>query len=65
MPLGDLRWRAPQKPATIVGVQQATEEPTICYQASYGTSRTNPYRGSGATFVKRAITEGEDCLFLK
>lgn len=65
--LGDLRWRAPQTPTSTAGVQQATEEPAVCYQASYGISKTNPYRNaSTGTLTKRAgVTESEDCLFLK
>ncbi|KAH7908532.1 Alpha/Beta hydrolase protein [Hygrophoropsis aurantiaca] len=58
-PIGDLRWQAPQPPATVSGVQQATTQPNECYQAPTGNSSTNPFIMS-----KRAVVESEDCLFL-
>ncbi|KAH7920072.1 alpha/beta-hydrolase [Leucogyrophana mollusca] len=58
-PVGDLRWAAPQPPATVSGVQQATEQPNECYQAPTGNASTNPL-----TLSKRAVSESEDCLFL-
>ena len=61
---GELRWRAPQTPTTTAGVQQATEQPNECYQADDGTSSTNPYRTT-QSIEKRAVSEDEDCLFLK
>lgn len=62
--LGELRWRAPQTPTTTAGVQQATEQPNECYQADDGTSSTNPYRTSQG-LERRAVSQDEDCLFLK
>ncbi|KAF7375448.1 COesterase domain-containing protein [Mycena sanguinolenta] len=58
-PLGDLRFRAPQPPVNMAGVQQATAQPNECFQAGYGVSPTNPLE-------KRAtqIIDTEDCLFL-
>ncbi|KAJ7503355.1 alpha beta-hydrolase [Mycena galericulata] len=58
-PLGDLRFRAPQPPATVEGVQLATSESNYCPQSGDGVSPTNP-------FDKRVANPGpdEDCLFL-
>ncbi|KAF5336306.1 hypothetical protein D9758_014477 [Tetrapyrgos nigripes] len=62
-PLGDLRFRAPQSPANVPGVQQANTEPPECFQASSGLSPTNPF--SNQTLAKRQGREQtEDCLFL-
>ncbi|KAG2111829.1 Alpha/Beta hydrolase protein [Suillus clintonianus] len=61
-PVGDLRWAAPQPPPTVSGVQQATAEPNMCYQASVGNSSTNPLES--ASMRKRAVSMSEDCLFL-
>ncbi|KAJ7201513.1 Alpha/Beta hydrolase protein [Mycena rebaudengoi] len=58
-PLADLRFRAPQPPATVTGVQQATEQPNQCWQAAPGTSSTNPLRPRAAEIIST-----EDCLFL-
>ncbi|KAK7032678.1 COesterase domain-containing protein [Favolaschia claudopus] len=55
---GDLRFRAPQPPATMSGVQQATAEPAQCFQASSGSSPTNPLA------PRQTIPQSEDCLFL-
>ncbi|KAJ7616846.1 alpha beta-hydrolase [Mycena polygramma] len=59
-PLGDLRFRAPQPPANITGVQQATVQPNQCFQASNGLSPTNPLETRAAADV----ISTEDCLFL-
>ncbi|KAJ6470437.1 alpha/beta-hydrolase [Mycena sanguinolenta] len=56
-PLGDLRFRAPQPPLNMTGVQQATTVPNACSQGTTGRSPINP-------FETRAATETEDCLFL-
>ncbi|KAJ6470424.1 alpha/beta-hydrolase [Mycena sanguinolenta] len=56
-PLGDLRFRAPQPPLNMTGVQQATTVPNACSQGTTGMSPINP-------FETRAATETEDCLFL-
>lgn len=61
--LGDLRWQAPQTPTTTAGIQQATAQPNECYQAPTGNATTSPYRTS--TLQARAISQDEDCLFLK
>ncbi|KAJ6477550.1 Alpha/Beta hydrolase protein [Mycena sanguinolenta] len=59
-PLGDLRFRAPQPPTNVTGVQQATIQPNQCFQASNGLSLTNPLE-SRAT---EGVISTEDCLFL-
>ncbi|KAJ7470993.1 Alpha/Beta hydrolase protein [Mycena latifolia] len=58
-PLGDLRFRAPQPPTNMTGVQQATTEPNECFQASSGLSATNPLRPRAVEII-----DTEDCLFL-
>ncbi|KAJ7511448.1 Alpha/Beta hydrolase protein [Mycena galericulata] len=58
-PLGDLRFRAPQAPLNVTGVQPATVQPNECMQASPGLSPINPFE-SRAT----AVNASEDCLFL-
>ncbi|KAJ7146722.1 Alpha/Beta hydrolase protein [Mycena epipterygia] len=58
-PLGDLRFRAPQPPVNVTGVQQATEQPNQCFQASNGLSPTNPLETRAAEVIST-----EDCLFL-
>ncbi|KAJ7238000.1 Alpha/Beta hydrolase protein [Mycena rebaudengoi] len=58
-PIGDLRFRAPQPPANVTGVQQATTQPNQCFQASSGVSPTNPLRARAAQIIST-----EDCLFL-
>ncbi|KAJ7201512.1 Alpha/Beta hydrolase protein, partial [Mycena rebaudengoi] len=58
-PLADLRFRAPQPPATVAGVQQAMEQPNQSWAASSGTSPTNPLRSRATEIIST-----EDCLFL-
>ncbi|KAJ7723837.1 Alpha/Beta hydrolase protein [Mycena maculata] len=58
-PLGDLRFRAPQRPANVAGVQLATTEPNECLQAGDGLSPTNPLESR-----QTGIVASEDCLFL-
>ncbi|KAK7461911.1 hypothetical protein VKT23_008342 [Stygiomarasmius scandens] len=61
-PVGDLRFRAPQPPVNVSGVQQANTVPPICFQASSGGSPTNPF--SNDTSKRQAGGASEDCLFL-
>ncbi|KAF7424779.1 hypothetical protein PC9H_010090 [Pleurotus ostreatus] len=61
-PVGDLRFRAPQSPPALAGVQQATTKPPLCLQASSGRSPTNPNPKSSLS--ARAVQAHEDCLFL-
>ncbi|KAF7315710.1 Carboxylic ester hydrolase [Mycena indigotica] len=56
-PIGDLRFRGPQPPVNISGVQDATTQPNQCFQSSSGLSPTNP-------LATRAVVADEDCLFL-
>ncbi|KAH7906676.1 Alpha/Beta hydrolase protein [Hygrophoropsis aurantiaca] len=76
-PIGNLRFSAPQPPANISGVQQATEWPSMCYQSGVGTNTTtapvpiygfNKRERDGTNVpAKRATTAptaSEDCLFL-
>ncbi|KAF7317243.1 COesterase domain-containing protein [Mycena chlorophos] len=58
-PVGDLRFAAPQPPANVSGVQQATAQPNQCNQASTGMSPTNPLESRATT-----VASSEDCLFL-
>ncbi|KAL0571252.1 DNA-directed DNA polymerase gamma mip1, partial [Marasmius crinis-equi] len=53
-PTGDLRWRAPQAPEHVSGVQQASTDPPSCFQAPSG----------GPSMVAEVAAETEDCLFL-
>ncbi|KAF4596819.1 hypothetical protein EYR40_007491 [Pleurotus pulmonarius] len=62
-PVGDLRFRAPQSPPALAGVQRATTKPSLCLQASTGRSPTNPNPKSSLS--GRAVQTHEDCLFLK
>ncbi|CCM06438.1 uncharacterized protein FIBRA_08700 [Fibroporia radiculosa] len=57
-PVGNLRWAEPQPPPTLSGVQQAKEQPNECYQGVSIDIVTD-------SLGKRAVSESEDCLFLK
>ncbi|KAF7375433.1 COesterase domain-containing protein [Mycena sanguinolenta] len=59
-PLENLRFRAPQPPANMTGVQQATAQPNECFQAGNGgVSPTNPFETRATQII-----DTEDCLFL-
>ncbi|KAJ7314648.1 Alpha/Beta hydrolase protein [Mycena albidolilacea] len=58
-PIGDLRFRAPQSPPDVTGVQQATTQPNQCFQAGDGTSATNPLKPQAVD-----VLTSEHCLFL-
>ncbi|KAJ7448576.1 alpha beta-hydrolase [Mycena latifolia] len=58
-PVGDLRFRAPQPPANVSGVQPATAQPNACLESVGGQSSTNPFETRAAQ-----IDRTEDCLFL-
>ncbi|KZV68230.1 alpha/beta-hydrolase [Peniophora sp. CONT] len=58
-PTGDQRFRAPQPPATIYGIQNATVQPDECMQSAVGNA-TTPFRLSKRT----AFVQNEDCLFI-
>ncbi|EIW83611.1 alpha beta-hydrolase [Coniophora puteana RWD-64-598 SS2] len=67
-PTGEFRFGAPQPPAHVSGIQQATNEPNSCYQATNGHMPSSPYarsQGSTSALGKRAEpVYSEDCLFL-
>jgi para-nitrobenzyl esterase len=55
-PVGDLRWKAPQPPASWQGVRQATQAPNACWQA--------PYPPAAAIYQPKFPAISEDCLYL-
>ncbi|KAF5342611.1 hypothetical protein D9611_001408 [Ephemerocybe angulata] len=71
-PVGNLRFREPQAPATVKGVQVANKQPNICSQGVFGANSVSPFRGSNTTGASTSLTErdvvippvSEDCLFL-
>ncbi|KAK7462813.1 hypothetical protein VKT23_007393 [Stygiomarasmius scandens] len=63
-PLGNLRFRAPQPPANVSGIQQARTFSPTCLQTSRGGSPTNPFSNKTATSKRQAGGSSEDCLFL-
>ncbi|THV01054.1 alpha/beta-hydrolase [Dendrothele bispora CBS 962.96] len=63
-PLGDLRFRAPQPPANVTGVQQANTIPPSCLQGVTGRSPTNPFSNQTSLSKRQSGGASEDCLFL-
>ncbi|KAL4258871.1 Carboxylic ester hydrolase [Pleurotus pulmonarius] len=59
-PVGNLRFRAPQSPPFLPGVQQATSRGPECWQTGPGNSPTNPYP---IRFTDTSLGD-DDCLFL-
>jgi para-nitrobenzyl esterase len=55
-PVGDLRWKAPQPPASWQGVRAATEFAHDCLQT--------PYPSVAALYQHKLISPSEDCLYL-
>ncbi|HLY91621.1 MAG TPA: carboxylesterase/lipase family protein [Candidatus Angelobacter sp.] len=55
-PVGDLRWKAPQPPASWQGVRQATAFPKACWQT--------PYPSAAAIYQAKLPAMSEDCLYL-
>lgn len=55
-PVGDLRWKAPQPPASWQGVRQATEFSNACWQM--------PYPPAAAIYQSKLPPLNEDCLYL-
>ena len=55
-PIGELRWKAPQSPASWQGVRQATEFPKACWQT--------PYPAAAAIYQAKLPAMSEDCLYL-
>ncbi|KAF7980333.1 hypothetical protein HWV62_38755 [Athelia sp. TMB] len=63
-PTGFLRFKAPQTPATVSGIQSAMTLPAQCWQAGTGTNPINPLL---PLLPKRVadVATSEDCLFLE
>lgn len=55
-PIGELRWKAPQPPASWQGVRAATAEPHACWQT--------PYPAAAALYQAKLPPLSEDCLYL-
>jgi para-nitrobenzyl esterase len=55
-PVGDLRWKAPQPPASWQGVRKATEFSKACWQTQYPAS--------AAIYQAKLPPLSEDCLYL-
>ena len=55
-PVGDLRWKAPQPPASWQGVRQAAEFSNACWQT--------PYPPSASIYQSKLPPLSEDCLYL-
>src|SRR5262245_49308430 len=58
-PVGDLRWRPPQAPASWQGVRAADAFSANCMQRSAGGGNFPPYGGD-----RSAVRMSEDCLTL-
>jgi len=66
-PIGDLRWRAPQKLQARTGVQNAQDFAHACYQGSGGVDwyvGVAAAFGHGADAVEEPTGLSEDCLYL-
>ena len=55
-PVGDLRWKPPQPPASWQGVREAKEFGNACWQS--------PYPAAYAIYQSTLPTLSEDCLYL-
>ena len=71
---GSGRFRGPQPPSYIPGVQLANKQPSQCMQSGVGTAPKTPFRNISSTSpdtrshnsVNSSVSQGsEDCLFLK
>ncbi|THV05677.1 alpha/beta-hydrolase [Dendrothele bispora CBS 962.96] len=67
-PTGSLRWKAPQSPDSVPGIQLANSQPPMCLQAPLGMASESPFGNSSSNHQKRdedeSLPEDEDCLFL-
>lgn len=64
-PTGQFRWRAPRQPQKVPGIQQADNQPNICWQAGQGNAPVTPFPTGDEHPQKRASPpSSEDCLFL-
>jgi len=63
---GRFRWREPQQPPKVSGIQQADNQPNMCWQAGDGSAPVTPFPTHNEHPQKRASPpSSEDCLFLK
>lgn len=60
-PIGDLRWRAPQPPSSMQGLQDASKYGSQCIQGTLGGS---PLDGLLERTAAALSISSEDCLFL-
>jgi carboxylesterase type B len=63
-PVGDLRWAAPQSPASVSGVQDASNYGNICLQGTVGAGADSPVNGVLSAATSSFPTSSEDCLFV-
>ncbi|TFK35569.1 Alpha/Beta hydrolase protein [Crucibulum laeve] len=62
-PIGALRWREPQTPTTIAGIQQANTLPNACFQAGSGTNAINPFRLQNSNTSSGGYQGGSSATF--
>jgi acetylcholinesterase len=63
-PIGDLRWRAPQPPVHLPGIQDASKYGKQCLQGTMGEGSDAPVKGILAAATGSFATSSEDCLFV-
>ncbi|TEB27080.1 cephalosporin esterase, partial [Coprinellus micaceus] len=71
-PTGDLRWREPQEPDRVPGIETAHSLPPNCPRGAMGLQPANPFRTQEGSRLptrhsspnKRRVVYSEDCLFL-
>ena len=63
-PVGDLRWRAPQDPEAVSGLQDASNYGDQCLQGSVGAGTGAPVAGALSAATSSFPTSSEDCLFV-
>ncbi|KAF5361010.1 hypothetical protein D9756_005128 [Leucocoprinus leucothites] len=64
-PTGSLRWREPQQPQKVSGIQQANTHPDTCWQTGAGIAPVTPFPTRNSHHQKRdSPPPSEDCLFL-
>ncbi|KAA1475665.1 alpha/beta-hydrolase [Dentipellis sp. KUC8613] len=67
-PTGKLRFGAPQAPAQVPGVQNATSQPPECFQMATGSApgahATSPFRSRDVDPGVTPTVNDDDCLFL-
>jgi carboxylesterase type B len=63
-PVGDLRWRAPQPPISVTGMQDASSYGAQCFQGFLGRGPDTPVGGLLQAGTASFPTSSEDCLFV-